>query len=136
MDERDTRDEAVELRFREGVRLFDAGEFLACHDVFEELWSGTLDERREFYQGLIHAAVALHHFGEGNLGGAIRMYRSARRYLTPCQPTMMGLRVDLFLDRFRDCFAELLQVREGYPDQIVLDRNRLPKLSPLLQETD
>ncbi|MEW4530514.1 DUF309 domain-containing protein [Maioricimonas sp. JC845] len=129
-------DDTVDPRYHEGIRLFDAEEFFACHDVFEDLWTETLDDRREFYQGLIHAAVALHHFEERNLGGAMRMYRSARRYLTPYQPTTMGLRVDLFLDSFRECFAELLDARDGYPDGLELDRSRLPKLSPLLQETD
>ena len=69
-------------RFPQAIELFNAEEFFACHDVLEEIWSETLDEDRNFYQGLIHAAVALFHFTEGNLGGARKMCSSAMAYLS------------------------------------------------------
>jgi predicted metal-dependent hydrolase len=111
----------------EGVRLFNEREFFACHDVLEELWTETIGPERGFYQGLIHAAVALHHFEEGNLGGAAKMCRSTVRYLEPFVPHFMGLDVERFLGELRSCFAGLLDARE-WPAGVTLDMARVPRI--------
>ena len=115
-------------RYLEGIRLFNDQEFFACHDVLEELWSETLGPERSFYQGLIHAAVALHHFETDNLGGARRMYDSTRRYLEPYAPAYLGLDVERFLREFRACFGELLDAGSVYPAGVTLDPARVPRL--------
>jgi predicted metal-dependent hydrolase len=115
-------------RLTHGVELFNEQEFFACHDVLEELWSETLDEDREFLQGLIHAAVALFHFGEGNLGGARKMHDSASAYLTPFRPSRAGIDVDRFLREFDRCFALLLGAQSGYPQGVQLDPTLIPEL--------
>ena len=66
--------EEYPAQYLEGLRLFNAEDFFESHEVLEELWSETQDERKKFYQGLIQAAVALLHFGNGNLGGAKKVY--------------------------------------------------------------
>ncbi|MGB0742301.1 MAG: DUF309 domain-containing protein, partial [Planctomycetaceae bacterium] len=63
-------EEFTDERLAEGVKLFNEGEFFACHDVLEDLWTEQVCPERTFLQGLIQLAVALHHFEEGNLGGA------------------------------------------------------------------
>jgi predicted metal-dependent hydrolase len=118
----------LDPRYLEGIRLFNAGEFFACHDVLEELWGETLGPERSFYQGLIHAAVALHHFETDNLGGARKMYESARRYLEPYGPAYLGLDVERFLDELRECFRELIEAGNVYPAGTVLDAARVPRL--------
>ena len=90
--------------YLEGIRLFNEREFFACHDVLEELWTDTLGPERTFYQGLIHAAVSLFHFEEGNLGGARKMYDSTNRYLSPFAPAFMGLDLAGFLRDYQICF--------------------------------
>lgn len=115
-------------RLLEAVRLFNDREFFECHDALEELWGDELGERREFYQGLIHAAVALFHFGEGNLGGARKMHGSATRYLEPYRPGRMGIDLDRFLAEFHACFAELLAAEGDYPSHLSLDESRIPHL--------
>jgi predicted metal-dependent hydrolase len=69
-------------RLQAGINLFNAGEFFACHDVWEDLWSDILGEERDFIKGLIHLTVAMHHFSEGNPGGVRKMSRSATAYLS------------------------------------------------------
>lgn len=112
----------------EGVRLFNEREFFACHDVLEELWTDTLGPERSFYQGLIHAAVSLFHFEEGNLGGARKMYDSTRRYLEPYLPHYMGLDLERFLRDYRTCFQPLLDAGASYPGDVILDPDSLPQL--------
>jgi len=44
---------------------------------------------RKFFQGLIQAAVGLHHFGNGNIRGARKLYHSTVGYLKPYAPAHM-----------------------------------------------
>lgn len=114
-------------RFAAAVRLFNEREFFACHDVLEEIWSETLGDDRTYYQGLIHAAVALFHFHEGNLGGARKMYHSAVRYLRDFAPSHLGIDVQQLLAELKSCFAKLIEASE-YP----LGLRPEPALVPVL----
>lgn len=111
----------------EGVRLFNQGEFFACHDVLEEVWSDTLGPDRLFYQGLIHAAVSLFHFEEGNLGGARKMYDSTRRYLEPYLPQHLKLDLEDFLKEYQMCFQPLLDAGSTWPTGLVVDPEAIPQ---------
>ncbi len=115
-------------RFTQAIELFNQQEFFACHDVLEELWGETLGPERQFYQGLIHAAISLFHFGEGNLGGARKMYGSAVTYLTPYQPDFMNVDVDRLLSELATAFSELLQPHDGYPSGVALDDRLIPRI--------
>jgi uncharacterized protein len=115
--------------YLEGLRLFNEAEFFECHDVLEELWGESLGDEREFYQGLIQAAVALFHFENGNLGGAKRMYDSACRYLQPYGAEYMGIDLQRFLDDLKVCFQELSEARGQYPAHVVLKSDRVPKIA-------
>lgn len=115
-------------RFQEAIRLFDDAEFFACHDLLEEIWSETLDESRQFLQGLIHAAISLFHFGERNLGGARKMCDSTRRYLSPFLPVYAGIDLDGFLQAYVECFQELLDIQSGYPEHVQLNLELIPRL--------
>lgn len=117
-----------ETRLNSAIELFNAQEFFACHDELEEIWSETLSDDRTFYQGLIHAAVALHHFSEGNLGGARKMYFSAIRYLAPFAPDCDGVAVGRLLTDLDRCFAELAAATEATATGIVLDPQQIPRL--------
>jgi predicted metal-dependent hydrolase len=114
--------------YLEGVRLFNAREFFACHDVLEELWTDTLGPERTFYQGLIHAAVSLFHFEEGNLGGARKMHDSTRKYLEPFAPDFMGLDLAGFLMDYKTCFQPLLDAGSSWPTGLAIDPETLPPL--------
>ena len=126
--ERLDQTEAVDPRLIRAVELFNAREFFACHDVLEEIWGERLGEDRAFYQGLIHAAVALFHFQEGNLGGARKMQASAMRYLAPYAPTCAGLDVAGLLAEFSTCFADLAALRDPAATHVQLRPALIPRL--------
>src|SRR5579872_2327571 len=107
-------------QYLEGLRLFNAEDFFESHEVLEELWSETQDERKKFYQGLIQAAVALLHFGNGNLGGAKKVYLTSRKYLQAYGPEFEGLNLARFLDDMQHCFQELIDDQQSYPVGIEL----------------
>jgi predicted metal-dependent hydrolase len=120
--------EAYPAQYLEGLRLFNAEDFFESHEVLEELWAETQDNRKKFYQGLIQAAVALLHFGNGNLGGAKKVYLSSRKYLEAYSPEFEGLDVAGFLDGLQFCFQELLDDQERFPSGIELQDDRVPKI--------
>ncbi len=93
----------------------------------EDLWSEAAGDEREFYQGLIQAAVALFHFGNQNYGGAMKLYRSAVNYLSNYESQFMGIGLVKFLADFKACFQELLEFRGDYPSGIELKTNLIPK---------
>ena len=120
--------EEYPAQYLEGVRLFNAEEFFESHEVLEELWTETHDLRRKFYQGLIQAAVSLLHFGNGNLGGAKKVYLSSRKYLEAYRPEFEGLNVERFLDDMQFCYQELVDDQQSYPAGINLHDDRVPKI--------
>src|SRR5204862_3885236 len=97
------------------------------HEVWEDLWSESHGDERRFFQGLIQAAVGLCHFSDGNLGGAVKLYRSARDYMEPCGHSFNGLDVTEFWRQMGQCFAPLLA---GSPDRATRpDPDRLPRIT-------
>ena len=115
-------------RIDEGIRLFNEGEYFACHDVFEDFWTEQTCPEKPLFQGLIQAAVAMFHFEEGNLGGARRMSLSSRVYLSPFAPRTGGIDVKGLLDQLEHCFHELWKDHDSYPSHIQLDPERIPKI--------
>ena len=60
----------MEDLLEEGIRSFNAGHYFEAHERWEDLWRQTHGPLRLFYQGLIQAAVGLHHLNRGNRNGA------------------------------------------------------------------
>ena len=102
-------------RYLAGILFFNEGDYFEAHEVWEDLWADSASPERRFYQGLIQAAVGLYHFGNGNLGGAAKLYRSSRDYMAPYHPCYLGLDTDAFWNRMERCFAGLLG--PGEPDR-------------------
>src|SRR5437762_1229477 len=82
------------------------------HEAWEEIWQEHFGPSRKFYQGLIQAAVALHHFGNGNIRGAKKVYYGSRGYLEPYRPLHMGIDLDTFLGQMDQCFAQVVASQE------------------------
>ena len=64
-------------RFQQGLELFNAGEWYAAHDIFEELWHETADPERRSLQGILQVAVAQLHLQRGNRRGATILFGEA-----------------------------------------------------------
>ena len=124
----------TDQRLKTAFDLFNSRDFFACHDALEEIWQETLDDNRQGLQGLIHAAVALFHFSEGNLTGARKMHDSALRYLASYEPDGFGLDLARFRREFDACFAPLLGNHAHYPADARIDESLIPQwhLSPTL----
>ncbi len=95
-------------RYLAGVLFFNERDFFEAHEVWEDLWSESHGDERRFYQGMIQAAVGLFHFEGGNLGGAVKLYRSSYDYMKACGSPFLGLDVADFWRQMELCFACLL----------------------------
>ncbi len=115
-------------RYLAGVRLFNEEAYFEAHEVWEDLWSESHGKERSFIQGLIQAAVGLCHFGNGNLGGAVKLYRSSRDYMLPCGSPFLGLDVGAFWEAMAHCYGSLLSTPE--PDRSLRpDATLLPRIT-------
>jgi hypothetical protein len=133
-------DSLYEPEYLQGIEHFNAHEFFEAHEVWEDIWARTTGRNQLFYKGLIHAAVALHHFGNRNLRGARKVWGSCRQYLTPYAPTHLSLNVREFLDGMQQCFAPL-EGADATPADSEMDEKKIPRikldppsLSPEAQE--
>lgn len=113
--------------YLEGIAKFNECDYYECHELWEELWTEYRGESRKFYQGLIQAAVALYHFGNGNIRGARKLHASVHGYLDPYRPRHLGLDLDQFLAAFDRCLAEVAASTEEFPE-IQLDPELLPEI--------
>jgi uncharacterized protein len=116
-----------ETEYIQGIEHFNAHEFFEAHEVWEDIWARTTGRNQLFYKGLIHAAVALHHFGNRNLRGARKVWGSCSQYLTPYAPHHLGLNVEQFLEQMHQCFAGLT-VTDADPAAIELDESKIPQI--------
>jgi predicted metal-dependent hydrolase len=95
--------------------------------VWEELWADYQGPDRKFFQGLIQAAVCLHHFGNGNIGGARKLFHSSRSYLAQYLPERYGLDLEEFLAAMERCCQEILSSSEAHP-KIEIDAELIPEI--------
>jgi predicted metal-dependent hydrolase len=110
-----------------GIEKFNACDYFEAHEVWEELWTDYRGPSRKFYQGLIQAAVALYHFGNGNIRGARKLHLSVHGYLEPYAPKHLGLEVTTFLAAFDGCLAEVAAGGDADPAP-ELDPELLPEI--------
>ena len=88
-----TRQAAVEAF----LAAFDAGAYFEAHEILEAFWVRYTGEDRDFYRGLIQAAVALHHLAAGNRVGASGVAVRARINLARFAPGYREVDVEAVL---------------------------------------
>ena len=70
---------AYPVEYIAGIDLYNAGEFHAAHDAWEDRWMGEVGPQEKlFLQAMIQSAVAFHHLDIGRPGAARQMYLRAK----------------------------------------------------------
>jgi len=114
-------------RYLGGIVLFNEHQFFEAHEVWEDLWHETAGPDRRFFQGLIQAAVAVYHAGNGNARGARRLFHSGRRYMSAYPPCHLGLDVPALWAALETALAELLA--DPVPAGARLRAERVPTIA-------
>jgi uncharacterized protein len=84
------------------VELIRNGEYFAAHEELEDAWRAAPAEERDFFQGLVHVAVAWYQAGRGRRIGTERQLAKALRRLTPFAPAHRGLALEPLLQQLRE----------------------------------
>ena len=87
------------MSLAQGLELIRRGEYFAAHEVLEDVWREAPAEERDFYQGLVHVAVAWYQAGRGNRVGCERQLETATRRLGPFAPEHRGVDIAAALRR-------------------------------------
>ena len=87
--------------FEHGLELIRRGELFAAHEELELAWRAAPPEERDFYQGLVHVAVAWYQAGRGNRVGCERQLEKAARRLAAYEPRHEGVDVASVLEQVR-----------------------------------
>jgi hypothetical protein len=85
--------------FERGLELIRRGEFFAAHEELEDAWRASAAEEKDFFQGLVHVAVAWYQAGRGNRVGCERQLEKAARRLGPFAPAHRGVDVTNVLEQ-------------------------------------
>jgi hypothetical protein len=90
-----------ENQLQTGLSLIRAGRFFEAHEELELAWRAAPAHERDFYQGLVHVAVAWYQAARGNAVGAGRQLDKARRRLAPFAPAHLGVDVACILEQLQ-----------------------------------
>ena len=126
------------VEYLAGIDLYNAGEFHAAHDAWEERWVDMAGPREKlFLQALIQSAVAFHHLEIGRPGAARRMYLAAKeKFARLGADVFMSLDLAAYQSQLDAALSWLLDVadpREVAPPQFTPP---VIRLTPEVMEYD
>ena len=91
--------DSIERAYERGLELIEEGDYFRAHEALEEAWRAAEPSERDFFQGLVHAAVAWHHARvTGRPLACERQLEKAARRLRPYLPAHRALDVAALLD--------------------------------------
>jgi predicted metal-dependent hydrolase len=78
---------------RQGLRLYNQGEYFEAHEALEAAWRQDQTPGRELYQGILQVGIAYLQIERGNYIGALKMFLRARQWLDPLPDQCRGVQV-------------------------------------------
>ena len=84
----------MEASFKRGLGEIRAGRYFEAHEELEDAWRAAPADERDFFQGLVHVAVAWYQAGRGRPVATGRQLEKAARRLAAFAPTHRGVDVD------------------------------------------
>jgi uncharacterized protein len=116
--------------YKTGLEHIRAGRYFEAHEELELVWRAAPAEERDFYQGLVHVAVAWYQAGRRKPVATARQLEKALRRLEAYEPAHRGVDVAAL----RRQLADLLttgDLRGREPDGIegAVDRDVEPPVT-------
>jgi predicted metal-dependent hydrolase len=105
---------AYPVEYIAGIDLYNAGEFHAAHDAWEERWMGEVGpDEKLFLQAMIQSAVAFHHLQINRPGAARQMYlRAQEKFERLGKDMFMSLDITDYLNQLHRALSWLLSVAD------------------------
>jgi predicted metal-dependent hydrolase len=98
----------MEAAYKRGLEAIRARRFFEAHEELEEAWRAAPREERDFFQGLVHVAVAWYQAGRGRPVATERQLEKAARRLRPFAPAHRGVDVDALLAQVESARARVV----------------------------
>ena len=119
---------AYPVEYIAGIDLYNAGEFHAAHDVWEERWMGEVGpDEKLFLQAMIQSAVAFHHLDIGRPGASRQMYQRAKeKFARLGKKVFMSLDLEEYQCQLDTALSWLLSVSD--PRDFPIPEIRHPKI--------
>jgi predicted metal-dependent hydrolase len=83
----------VDGPYKRGLALIASGELFEAHEELETAWRAAPAAERDFFQGLVHVAVAWYQAGRAKPVATASQLEKAARRLAPFAPSHRGLDV-------------------------------------------
>ena len=83
----------MEAAFKRGLEAIRTAHYFEAHEELEVAWRAAATEERDFFQGLVHVAVAWYQAGRGRPVATASQLEKAARRLGPYVPTHRGVDV-------------------------------------------
>lgn len=119
---------AYPIEYIAGIDLYNAGEFHAAHDAWEERWMGEVGPQEKlFLQAMIQSAVAFHHLDIGRPGAARQMYlRAKEKFARLGCSVFMSLDLENYQAQLDSALSWLLSVPD--PRELTMPEIVPPKI--------
>jgi predicted metal-dependent hydrolase len=78
---------------KDGLRLFNAGEYFEAHEALELAWREETGPIRDLYRGILQAAVTYLHMRRGNYAGALKVSERCMKWLSRWPDKCRGVNV-------------------------------------------
>ncbi|HEU4768116.1 MAG TPA: DUF309 domain-containing protein [Pyrinomonadaceae bacterium] len=119
---------AYPVEYIAGIDLYNAGEFHAAHDAWEERWMGEVGPQEKlFLQAMIQSAVAFHHLDIGRPGAARQMYlRAKEKFARLGCNVFMSLDLEDYQSQLDSALSWLLTVPD--PRELPVPQFNSPKI--------
>lgn len=108
---------AVDLE--KGVRFFNEGLYFNAHEIWEKLWRGTPQSpEKDFLQGMIMIAAALHHYRKKEYRGTEKLLLSGLKILRENREAEIPINRETFINdisEFYERFKVSKETIETYP---------------------
>ena len=99
----------MEAAFKRGLEEIRSGRYFEAHEELELAWRAAPPEERDFFQGLVHVAVAWYQAGRGRPVATGRQLEKAARRLAPFAPSHRGVDVAHVLEQVEAAQARVAQ---------------------------
>src|SRR3954453_14944435 len=109
--------EPVSDAYNLGLQLLRDGRWFEAHEELELAWRAAAPEERDFYQGLVHVAVAWYQAERGKPVATERQLEKARRRLAGYEPSHLGIDVAALRRQLSE-LVETLDLGGRQPDGI------------------
>jgi hypothetical protein len=93
---------------REGIELFNRGEFYEAHEVIEHEWHAERRPIRRLYQGILQIGVGFHHARGGNHRGAILLLTDGIAKVSDFLPSCSGVDTARLATEAQRCLDEII----------------------------